>query len=156
MSLKGLPCATIAHDIVYITNAQNQDYENKYLSVIICYGCGYTHLKLMDKATGHNIATHVLELIQTTGNVPHVLITDSANTELRGVLGQCIQTLNVIQLQANKKILEKTSEAPIQYNQPRPQESDNDTTDPRVDPEEFPTVLLEDLTQQQRNMLLQD
>ena len=156
MSLKGLPCATIAHDIVYITNAQNQDYENKYLSVIICYGCGYTHLKLMDKATGHNIATHVLELIQTTGNVPHVLITDSANTELRGVLGQCIQTLNVIQLQANKKILEKTSDAPIQYNQPRPQESDNDTTDPRVDPEEFPTVLLEDLTQQQRNMLLQD
>ena len=156
LSLKGIPCATLAHDMVYITNPQNQDFDNKYLSVIVCYGCGYIHLKVMNKATGHNIATHVLDMIQITGNVPHVLITDSATTELRGVLGQCIQTLSVIQLQTNHKVLDKPTPTPLQNNQPRPQESNIETTDPMIDPEEFPTVLLEQLSPQQKNMLLQD
>ena len=81
MSLKGLPCATIAHDIIYIAKPQSQEFANKYLSIIVCYGCGYTHLKLLDRITGHNIATHVLDMIQITGNIPHVMITDSATTE---------------------------------------------------------------------------
>ena len=155
MSLKGLPCATLAHDIVYITNPQSQEFENKYLSVIVCYGCSFIHLKLINSITGHNIATHVLDMIQMTGNIPHVLITDSATTELRGTMAKCIQSLNVIQLQTNHQILEKRR-SPIQHNQPRPQESSLDTEDPTIDPTEFPTVLLDDLSEEQRNMLLQD
>ena len=155
MSLKGLPCSTIAHDIIYITKPQSQEFQNKYLSIIVCYGCAFVHLKLIDKITGHNIATHVLELIQMTGNIPHVMITDSATTELRGIMAQCIQSLNVIQLQTNQNILEKTKSA-IQYSRPRPQESNLETEDITLDPIEFPTVLLEELSEEQRNMLLQD
>ena len=155
MSLKGLPCATIAHDIIYITKPQSQEFKNKYLSIIVCYGCAFVHLKLIDRITGHNIATHILDMVQMTGNTPHVLITDSATTELRGILAQCIQSLNVIQLKTNKKILER-KKPPIHHTQPRPQESNSETEDPTVDPEEFPTTILEDLTEEQRNMLLQD
>lgn len=157
MSLKGLPCATIAHDIIYIAKPQSQEFANKYLSIIVCYGCGYTHLKLLDRITGHNIATHVLDMIQITGNIPHVMITDSATTELRGVMAQCIQSLNIIQLKTNQKILEKTREkSPIHYTRPRPPESNIENYDISTDPSEFPTVLLEDLSEEQRNMLLQD
>ena len=155
MSLKGLPCATIAHDIIYITKPHSQEFKNKYLSIIVCYGCAFIHLKLIDRITGHNIATHILDMVQMTGNTPHVLITDSATTELRGILAQCIQSLNVIQLKTNKRTLERKS-PPIHHTQPRPQESNLETEDPTVDPDEFPTVLLEDLTEEQRNMLLQD
>ena len=155
MSLKGLPCATLAHDIIYITKPQSQEFKNKYLSIIVCYGCAFIHLKMIDKITGHNIATHVLDMIQMTGNIPHVLITDSATTELRGILAQCIQSLNVIQLKTNQKILEKKNPPP-HYGKPRPQESNQDNEDPTIDPAEFPTVLIDQLNEDQRNMLLQD
>ena len=156
MSLGGIPCATLAHDIVYITNPKNTEFTDKYLSVIVCYGCSYVHLKMINQITGYNIATHILDMIQLTGHIPHVLITDSATTELRGIVAQCIQSLNIIQIKTNQQILNKQKKTVIQHRHPRPQEAELDETDVTTDPEEFPSVLLEDLTEDQRNMLLQD
>ena len=156
MSLGGLPCATLAHDIVYITNPKNHKFTDKYLSVIVCYGCSYVHLKLINQITGHNIATHLLDMIQITGQIPHVLITDSATTELRGIVAQCIQSLNIIQLKTNQQILDRTNNQKLHHERPRPQEEESEETDPTIDPKEFPTELLDNLTTDQKNMLLQD
>ena len=156
MSLGGLPCATLAHDIVYITNPKNNEFVDKYLSLIVCYGCSYVHIKLINKIDGYQIATHLLDMIQVTGHVPHVLITDSATTELRGIVAQCIQSLSIIQLKTNKQILGKQRKEHIHHQQPRPENTTTDQEDPTIDPEEFPSVLLEDLTINQKNMLLQD
>ena len=154
MSLKGLPCATIAHDIVYITCPQNQNFQKKYVSLIVCYGCAFAHLKLVKSITGHNIASHILEYIQLTGNTPHVLVTDSATTELRGILAQSIKTLNVIQLKNNQQILEKAEKK--RKTPPRPDEQNLENEPITTDPTEFPTVLIENLSQEQKDMLLQD
>merc|ERR1712083_1162402 len=69
MSLAGLPCATWAHDIVYLTASNNPLLTHKYLSVIVCYGCSYVHLKIIDKINGSNIATHLLDATQVSGQI---------------------------------------------------------------------------------------
>ena len=160
MSLAGLPCATWAHDIVYLTASNNPLLTHKYLSVIVCYGCSYVHLKIIDKIDGSNIATHLLEATQVSGQIPHILITDSATTELRGLVAKCIKTLSIIQLKTNQQIQENARRNQFKSREHRIEEreetDDQQTIDPNKDPEDFKSVLLEDLTEEQKELILQD
>ena len=145
-------CALAAHDILYLAKTPTENLPHPYISLFVCYGCGFVHVKGLDKINGENIAQHFLEYCQTSGGPPQVLITDTHTAEIKGALKHTIADLNIIATTANQKIQQQA--ARHIYTGPRGEADEN--TDALTDPPNFPTAFLKDLTEDQQAMLLQD
>ena len=145
-------CAVAAHDILYLAKDPSEFVPNPYISLFVCYGCGFVQTKALPKINGENIAEHFLEYCQASGGPPQVLITDTHTAEIKGALKHTITDLNIISNFANRDIKRQTAQNI--YNGPRGTADENQTaTD---DPPNFPTRTLRHLTADQRAMLLQD
>ncbi|MCS5558918.1 MAG: hypothetical protein NZ738_05925, partial [Oceanospirillaceae bacterium] len=145
-------CALVAHDILYLAKAPTAQIPKPYISLFVCYGCGFVQAKSLAIINGENIAKHFLEYCQTSGGPPHVLLTDTHSAETQGAIKKTIKDLNIITDHANKEILAKNTLKP--YTGPRGEAdiSPNASTDPP----NFPTQTLKNLTSEQQAMLLQD
>jgi len=145
-------CVLVAHDILYLAKNPTDLLPNPYVSLFVCYGCGFVHTKALSIINGENIAEHFLDYCQTSGGPPHVLITDTHTAEIKGALRHTITDLNIISNSANQEI--KKQVAQENYNGPRGEADENQNAED--DPPNFPTQTLQHLTPSQRAMLLQD
>ena len=63
MTMGGYPCSLWSHNIIYIRHKAPRELPLKYISLIVCNGCGFTHPNLILRPTGALIATHFLDFV---------------------------------------------------------------------------------------------
>ena len=83
-NIAGHICSVIAHDILYIQMKSTRAIPKPYISLFACYGCGTVDIESHTSTSGNLIAKHLLDLIMLTGITPHLVISDSASTEIKG------------------------------------------------------------------------
>ena len=108
-NIAGHTCSVIAHDILYIQMKSTRKVPKPYLSLFTCYGCGSVDIESQTSTSGNLIAKHLLNFILLTGIPPHLVITDSASTEIKGEVRRLISNCNIIFNKLNRESIIKTS-----------------------------------------------
>ena len=155
------PCMLWAHDVFYLQKMPDEEITHPYISLFVCYTCGAIDAKPLEKINGEKLVQHFLEFAELSGGTPAVLLTDTARTEVHGPMATCLKDINVLNNYANGRILNAKGPplptTPVVQPLPRgPQQDKNPEDQIHLDPPNFKSGILENLSIAQKEMLLSD
>ena len=102
-------CCTLSHDVMYLQGPREyiQPPGLKYVSLMVCNTCNYLSAKPLTTNSSDEIARHLLEVIQESGRIPSLLLSDSGAAESLGNVEKTITSLRNLILIRNCKILSR-------------------------------------------------
>merc|ERR1712112_781699 len=112
LSLNLPPCCTLSHDVMYLQKPREfgQSVSIKYINIIVCNTCNYLSAKPLTTNSSEEIAGHLLEVIQESGRIPSLLLSDSGAAQSLGDVEKTIYDLrNLVQIRNNKIIRKSNS-----------------------------------------------
>ena len=112
LSLNLPSCCTLSHDVMYLQGPRefSQPMSIKYVSIMVCNTCNYVSAKPLVNNSSEEIAKHLLEVIQESGRIPSLLLSDSGAAQSLGDVEKTISNLrNLVQIRNNKIIRKSNS-----------------------------------------------
>ena len=97
------------YSVMYLQGPRefSQTVPIKYISIIVCNTCNYMSAKPLTTNSSDEIANHLLEVIQESGRIPSLLLSDSGAAQSLGNVERTINDLRNLVLIRNYKIMEK-------------------------------------------------
>ena len=102
-NIAGHTCSVIAHNILYIQMKSTRTIPKPYISLFACYGCGTVDVQSQSSTSGNLIAGLLLDFMVLVGIPPHLVISDSASTDIKGKVKQLIGNCNIPFNKLNKE-----------------------------------------------------
>ena len=148
-------CNLISNDVFYLSKGPNTLFKDPYISVIVCNSCRFISLQPIAEINSTNLASHILEFCQITGKIPHIVISDAASTQTGSEMRKLLSDFFIIHMTANQQSLSRSKELP------HPTKTTDTPNRPNQEQQLFPdskdnTILLDQLTENQKSLLLQD